>query len=580
MSLCATALTPTCETEVQRLVALIPDAELAAFAAAEPGFLQGGFRLGNAPALRARVTQLLVSQAPVSDALRQLVARRACVRTLTGLLSPTALADSRQALAALLGADVLTVALLLDERPDVRALAEGWLSASKPFLTVEASVAQRQLREQFDGLAELLGADTTNGAPASRTAWHAQKEQLELRVRDLQDENRRLRGSDDRLANASRKLAAAEKDLAACRAKQEAADRALREANGERERLAVELARETTRRNERLTAALDVALATEFFGWLGQARAVEQEATRPDDAQADLLARAERALRRQSEVDRHSGNRFALEERLDQLREARRRAASALRAALRPTSELKAVEDELEGEIRRLSALSDPDAPSTSFEDALVTRIHAADDNELPALRTLPNFVESLRVLDEPALARLRLAYQRRLAAAQAVGVPPDPFTEEKRNAVSRLGRALSGREPAILLIDGHNALFGLPARYNPPRGGALSDAEKRKRLTEDVVKLCAPSPTLRAWIVFDGPTRSDTQASPNVRVTYSGGNGEHRADAVLLDNLRFFKSTSPELAVFLVSNDGELCSSARRLGAESVAVLEFGAFL
>ncbi len=579
MSLCTTPLTSACEQELQRLVGQIPDAELAAFAATEPGFLQGGFRLGNAAALRARAAQVVASQAPVSDALRRLVARRSRARTLTGLLAPAALTEARHALAALLGPHVLLTALLLDERSDVRALAEGWMASPAPFLDIVPPEAQQRLRDLFADLAGLLGTEAPTGAPTTREVWRAQKEQLEFRVRDMQEANRRLKGVDDRLAHAKRKLAATETELAAARAKQEAAEKSLRAANVEREQLGAELARETAHREERLTAALDAALANEFFGWLGHARTVEREAA-DAGAQTDLLARAEHALRKQTETDRHSGNRQTLATRLSQLREVRDRAAAALRAALRPDPDLKAVKAELDGEIKRLSELIDPDAPATPFEDALIARIHAADDNDLPALRTLPDFVASLCVLDEAALTRLRLAYQKRLATAQAVGVPPDPHTEERRNAVSLLGRALSGQTPAILLIDGHNVLFGLPARYNPPRGGAVTDAEKRQHLTDDVVRIAAPNPSLRAWVVFDGPNRSDAQAAPNVRVTYSGGTGEHRADAVLVDNLRFFKSTAPELTVFLVSNDAALCGTGRRLGAESVAVLDFGAFL
>jgi hypothetical protein len=154
--------------------------------------------------------------------------------------------------------------------------------------------------------------------------------------------------------------------------------------------------------------------------------------------------------------------------------------------------------------------------------------------------------VASLCVLDEAALTRLRLAYQKRLATAQAVGVPPDPHTEERRNAVSLLGRALSGQTPAILLIDGHNVLFGLPAattrraRRCRDRRGKASASDGRRRADR------RPQSVAARLGVFDGPNRSDAQAAPNVRVTYSGGTGEHRADAVLVDNLRFFKSTRP----------------------------------
>ena len=190
------------------------------------------------------------------------------------------------------------------------------------------------------------------------------------------------------------------------------------------------------------------------------------------------------------------------------------------------------------------------------------------------------SLVASLNVLTDEALARIRRHLQRRIAAAQAAGSPPDPHTEARHDAVSKLGQALAGHTPAILLLDGHNVLFGLPVRYNPPRGGAVTDAEKREKLTADVVRLTATSPNVRAWVVFDGPTRSDTQAAPNVRITYSGGSGEHRADGVILDNLRFFNSQAPETPAFLVSNDGDLCTAARKLGAQTVPVLDFGAFL
>jgi hypothetical protein len=578
MSLCDTPLTPACAKEAQRLVALVPDAELTALAATDSAFRGGGFRPNQTAALRLRVQQLVAGSQAVSDALRLQLARRSRSHSLTRLLSPEALADCRHALATLLGEHVLLVALLVDDRPDVRARAEEWLRAPQPFLPLAPEEASAKLRDAFGGIAELAGASPSEGVAASREAWRDQKEKLELRLRDALEQNRRLKGVDDRLAGASAQIKACQEKLDAAQAKLAAAEKALREKTREAAELAAELSRETAHRDERLTAAVDLALAREFHGWLALARDVEAEASRPPAE--ELLARAEAALKAQAEADRHSGNRAVLRSRLQQLEEASRRVASALGGALRQTSELKRVDAELADEARRLRQLLEPEAPESPLEEALVRRIHAAEDNELPGLRELPGQLASLRVLDEPALARIRGAFQRRLAAAQAAGVPADLDTEARQGAVSVLGRALAGQAPAVLLLDGHNVLFGLPARYSPPRGGALSDADKRKKLTEDIVRLVARSPAVRAWIVFDGPKRHDTQAAPNVRVTYSGGTGEHRADSVILDNIRFFKSAAPEVGVFLVSNDADLCQSARRLGAQDVAVLDLGAFL
>lgn len=579
MSLCSKPLTPGCEKEIQRLASLIPDADLSAFAATEPGFLHGGFRAGNSVLLRARLLQVVCGSQPVSDALRHLLAQRSRVRTLTGLLAPTVLFENRHAFAALLGDAVLLVALLLDDRPEVRAHAEAWMGLPSPFLSLSPEEAQRTLRDAFAGLSELLGVQTGAGVPVTRESWQAQKEKLDLRILDLQEKNRRLRGVDDRLSQTSLKLKTCEENRGETQARLTSAETELRKTARERDDLKTELERETAHREERLTAALDAALAREFYGWLGEARATECAAGQTGSA-SDLIDRADAALKKQGEADRHSGNRVTLEKRLARLEDVRTRVCDALANALRPIQELKQIEKELDDEIRSLRNLLKRNDEATPLETALTARIHASADNELPKLRELPDLVASLNVLTDEALARIRRHLQRRIAAAQAAGSPPDPHTEARHDAVSKLGQALAGHTPAILLLDGHNVLFGLPVRYNPPRGGAVTDAEKREKLTADVVRLTATSPNVRAWVVFDGPTRSDTQAAPNVRITYSGGSGEHRADGVILDNLRFFNSQAPETPAFLVSNDGDLCTAARKLGAQTVPVLDFGAFL
>jgi hypothetical protein len=79
---------------------------------------------------------------------------------------------------------------------------------------------------------------------------------------------------------------------------------------------------------------------------------------------------------------------------------------------------------------------------------------------------------------------------------------------------------------------------------------------------------------------VFDGPVSSEETPAPNVRVSYSGGVGEHRADAVLLDNIRFLRGVDAEIPVILASNDNALCGQARRIGAVTIAATDIGALL
>ena len=578
MSLCATPLPPACDKELQRLVALVSDADLSTLVATEPAFQVGGFRAGNTKTLRSRLLQIVCGPAVITDSIRRVLAHRSRSHTLTGLLSAEAIIEARHSLATLLGGDVLLIALLLDARPEVRAKAESWLQLPEPFLPCEAPDALSRLRELFSDFSGLLGSVPGGHAPLTRELWQSQKEKLEGRLRDLQTENHRLKGVDDRLSRVTTSLKKCEAELSDAKMKSSEAEASLRQKTRELETMTAELSRETSRREDRLLAAVDLTLAKEFYGWLSNARTVETAAACPAP-QADLLAQADAALKNQAAVDRHSGNRATLAERLEQLEAAQKKVRSALRNALRQTPELRAVETALASEIRSLSSLLDPEPATTPLEEAFLTRIHAASDNDLPRLRELPELFASLRILDDAALSRIRQAFQKRQAAAQAVGVPPDARMEERQNTASLLGRALTGQTPAILLVDGHNVLFGLPTRYSPARGTALTEAEKRKLVTDDIVRIAAPTPSIRVWIVFDGPTRSDTQAAPNVRVTYSGGQGEHRADGVILDNIRFFKASSPDVPVIMASNDNDLCIAARRLGAQDIPVLDLGAF-
>lgn len=147
-------------------------------------------------------------------------------------------------------------------------------------------------------------------------------------------------------------------------------------------------------------------------------------------------------------------------------------------------------------------------------------------------------------------------------------------------DAESVLGKALQGAYPAVLLLDGHNVLFGMPSRYNPATGHSMKESEKRNALIKDVRRLVEKTPSLRAWLVFDGKDTAANSESLNLRIMYSGGDGMHRADRVLLDALRFFKSSDPLLPVVLVSNDKDLRKAARKAGAEVMAVLDFGPYL
>lgn len=580
MSICSTPLTPDCEKEINRLVDCLSDSDLNLLAAMEPAFQTGGFRNSKPAILRTRIRQLATGPQPISEALRKHLSKRSRMASLTDLLSPELIFENRHALAALSTVPTFLVALLLDARPDVRERAEAWLKEATPFLTLAPEEALKQLRDLFEPLTELLGASAApDGVPVTQETWRAQKEQLDLRLRELNEQNRRLRGVDDKVAGLLQRLKSAEQDLTATKEKLESAEKNLRQKNAETETLVAELNRESSQRDERLAAALDLALSKEFFGWLGEARALEKQA-QSLPPESDLVEQAKAALDHQADLDRLSGNRLKLESRLAELEQMHERVVQTLCYAIRQSPELKRIEAKLSAEIEQLRPLVQPEKATSPIENLLIERIHTATDNALPTLRSLPDLLASVGLLQNEAKMRILKAFRKRFAAVEALGVPPPESDKDAtKPAVSLLGSALAGQKPLMLLVDGHNALFGLPTRYNPQRGSAASEGDKRNKLVADIIRITAPNPAIRVWVVFDGPERTDTQASPNVRVTYSGGVGEHRADNVLLDNITFFRTADPNMAILLVSNDTDLCKAAARKGAQIVPVMNLGTF-
>lgn len=571
-------LTPELETELKHLCEALADDELTGLARSEPSLLVGGFRADKPSAVRMRLLQVAVGPQLISETVRRLLAAHSLNRPLVARLSRAALRDLRQELAALFGGPRLLLAMLLDERAEVREAAGRLLQSGPPFTAMNPEDAARVVREAFARLLE--GVDATASAnrgdlPRTREAWRDEKDRLSEQLREARAENRRLKAVEARLARASEQFQAAEAAGVEAGARAEETARQLRQITRERDEIRIELHREVTRREERLRAAVDAGLANEFAGWLATARALEAApAAAPAD---DVVARAETALVRQAAADRHSGNRARLRARLDQVEAVLARARDSLAAAMHPTPELRQAENDLDQEAVRLRDLLGIRAPVTPFEAALAAHFNGAHANDLPHLRAWVDRLAQIGALDKPALDRLDMLLTRRQAITQAAGEVPEG---EGSTAAGVLQRALAGRQPAILLVDGHNALFGLQGRYLAPQGSAVPDGNKRARLVADLVHRFKGRPTCRAWIVFDGPEASDSSPAPNVRVTYSGGQGANRADGVLLDNVRFLRAVDPAIPILLVSNDHALGAEARRLGAQTLTALELGAVL
>lgn len=579
MALLPIPLTPDCEREVVHLIEHLPETALAPLLTTDPAFQTGGFRAeAKSTVLRQRIRQITLGATPVSDALRTALAKRSRAALLVRQLTPDSLTVLRHACATLFTPQSLLVGMMLDLRQEVRTLAVTWMQ--QPFTTPDVTLAQQQISEHFAILLALIGTSSspTKEPVLTPERWREQKNQLDLTIHELREEHRRLKGVDDRLSSVAQQLKKCQAKESDDQRKIDQLENELRQKNSALDLVQAKLARETAHRDQCVKAAVDLALATEFHGWLAHAKAVESHAT-TDVTATTVLEQAERALENQAAMDRQYGNVHTLQQRLTQLERMAERIDLALRQSIRQSPELTRIAAALNDEIHTTRSVLNLTPAASPLERDLIHQVHTLAESDLHALIDLPDRLVSLHVLPPESAARIAAEIRRRCAALDAREIPISETMLQRKTPASLLARALAGQIPALLLIDGHNTIFGLPARYHPARGESATESEKRQKLTRDVVRITAASPALRTSIVFDGPTHKEEQAAPNVRITYSGGCGEHRADVVLLDMIRFFAQANPEMTLLLVTNDNDLRKEAHRLGAQTIPVLELGAF-
>ncbi len=118
-----------------------------------------------------------------------------------------------------------------------------------------------------------------------------------------------------------------------------------------------------------------------------------------------------------------------------------------------------------------------------------------------------------------------------------------------------------------MIIVDGWNAAL------NSVNG--VNWREKRAKLINFSKWLTKTYQEYFVWIVFDGATAGG-ESKQNIRISYTGGNGEHRADKMICDFLRMLKIHNSNMPVAVVTNDKDFSANAKRLGAKIISTNSF----
>jgi len=559
--------------------------------AARENHLPGGFT--KVLAIRKRLITMIEGAGVLPKWVLDLVfiPGQAAVRC----LSLQTLQDLQDALASAVGPHNYALALLTDDREEVRELGVRLMTNPSEDPSTEAiDEARAALVEALEWrLAADLGIAGGPAAeaipePPSPTPAHpvenhpATPDEQQQRVNHLEEE---IRKRHRHLENARKRHKAEKRDI-------EKQLRIREEHHAEeRKRLRTQLEAEQSknefleRENQNLKQERNQAIAegveqeTSFLkrSWLAKARAQESEVASGKDTAEDLLARAEHAVHTQAGQDRHTGNRLTLQHRLSELRDARQNVAETQRHALNPLPELGRVLAALDAEIGRLENMLGVTQGEEPITSRLLRNINQA--TQMADLRPVGELIQLLAAQD-----LLTRTDQRRLYEAiyKKYGLLEDSTRTEIQLQESDEGwnlRSLLLRNRDILVyIDGHNLLFSL--MEDPRHLGKGGEAGARDRLVQSLSRLVSNAPNVKLTIFFDGSVRQTESAKPNVRVEFSGGHGEHRADRRIAEDVAYQSRQKPAPKIFVVSNDHEVRQHALQHGARYVSAEAFAALL
>ena len=590
--------------ELRRIVREAPPDEVLRYAKTHKVLAEElGAAIKNVSAVRKSILAQIRAEAPVDPGLRELTREGGLSGSLLDIVSTPLVRELLNDVLALCGKDRLLAAMLIDSRPAIRQLAADRIRKGYDAPLSEPDEAKRRVEGRLSPFLRLLAPwlDVDPEGDWEDDEWDAPeeggdvaelKEEVAKRDADLKKHKEqarreilRLNKKGNVLSEKNQKL---QKELEAVRTQVKKQEKLRLEAGDALRRAEDKARRQEETLEESIRDGVDERLSSALNTWLRKPRELEREAEGiRRSAGTDLPARAEQLLKRQAEVDKHSGNLALLRSQVEQLDGSLERLRAARREALHPLAELAQLESEIEAELSRLrTALQEPVETPDAAVQKLLARINEA--NAPDALLKYQDFLAGLGELDvfgTSQLQQLYRCYHDRMAMLYAAFTPTVKKVKPFRNDPAwRLRNAMAGNEQLVLVLDGHNVLHLLPEVFGSTydeRGVPRSEA--RDKLVTSLVRLFADAPGCQARVFFDSPAHSRETVAPNVTVVFSGGgeqDAQHRADRAIIDFLEHCCRNMSAMPRILATDDRELRDKARELGASFMPVAQFGAFL
>jgi hypothetical protein len=538
------------------------------------GKIPGGFR--EPKAIRSYLLQQCKARSELNPLVKGLLRGSWRPLQLVATLSAEALALCLSSLQGAFRPGEFSVALLLDERADVRNLNQRLTTnagaSSSPTEAIQA------VKSFQDFVSQRLLNSFAHVVPAIRLEWVTddmhQTGASTCDVSKIETAFAKCCKERDGFADAARRAKAqlqetTERERALREAQCSALEQELAAKNGEVGRMTAKLADlESKLADERAHRAQLVEVEVErrvsdvVAPWLAEGlRLKKMSAIRTD---LDLEAKVSALLAQQKALDMKYGSWARLRQRLKDFEAYAEQLRNARQDSLRPHPELEPLFGQVESEIQKVRrALGVQEEPSPLIPKLLEAIQRSGSSDELDELglhfeglraKGVFNYREEKRFVKRLHIAQDRLKYRE------------TPQPEKPRLRSGRELRQVLGRNQlATIYIDGNNLLMNADGPYL----GFLNDGKisqtAEEALIGDIVKVADKCPAVTFRIVFDSREPSEDQRTPNVVVQRSGGTGTDRSDAAIVSHLA---KSDNQSSSYVVTEDRSLRDQAVKFGS------------
>lgn len=529
--------------------------------------------------LRERVSGKLEGKSlpgPILELLREATLSE----RLFAALSTRAIKHGGDDWASYFGVTPYVGSLLLDEREEVRVYArDGWPRLSKKLSTASApSTDTIQLVGKFGPLLQTLG-DLLNGSGYSKPTL-TQPSVIHHKVKLSHDEETKLIEGSTLVKRLQREVKEATANLATktseytrLQAKEKKALTDLQLAQNQLETLAREL-------QGRVAQGVSDALLHRLGTWIQPCEVLaEGESTQPT-----AIEKATAILKKQAQIDARFGTVSRLNAELAETVNLKVRLQDALNESLRPLPELQDAIASLELKIQEIDSTLKRGtiAPDTARLEDVSRRLNSAQTIEeaLSVKASVTSEITKQVWSHNESTKALDLVNRRVLTLYAQHGQRNHVRREDlhKIAPLETLRQCLITADSCCILIDGHNLLH----KVKPFIGGQYFDpatgpnALARSYLIEKLRTLVDLHTNINCELWFDGPDDTQWRETDRLKVLFSGGQGENRADARILESLHGLTYRGVSAEYIVVSDDRDILKKSENSNAVGMSPVEF----